>query len=603
VNRVAVFVAVFCSAVAPAANAAVSERMRLGRSEGGRPIVALRAGDPHGTRVLVFGCIHGTECAGIAVARALERVGAGVDLWIVPNLNPDGYARGTRQDGRGVDLNANWSSGWRAGGRPWDVYYPGPRPFSERETRIARKLILRIRPRMTIWFHQHMNLVWAWGPSSGAGLAYARGAGMRFYHHQWLDGTAANWQNHHLRGSASFTVELPAGNLTRQEVRRQVRGVLTAAAAVVGDPPDPPRWAGTADGLVAGLPVSVSVAEHGRLVYAHEGEVRRAPASNEKLLLSMALLDRFGPRYRIPTVVLGSQPRNGIVHGNIWLVGHGDPELNGAALDRLARSLRSHGVRAVRGAVVGVTGTFTRERWATGWSPIALRFIALPTALVLDGNTSATGFVFDPELRAARILAADLRALGVRVRGRARAGRHPAAAATPLATIRSAPLVEVLGRQNVGSLNLSAEVLTKMLGAPTGGLPGSIAKGARAIEAWARRQGVAVVAHDGSGLSYADRISTDALVRLLAVANRRPWGLLLRSTLPAAGEGTLAGRLSGVRLRAKTGTLLRGVSALSGWVWQRRSHGWTAVSILSRGLSKPRAVAVEDELVRLIASA
>src|SRR5207244_10384906 len=83
---------------------------------------------------------------GIAVARALERVHARIDLWIVPNLNPDGYAAGTRQNGRGVDLNANWSSQWHGGGRPWDVYYPGPHPFSERETRIARTLILRTHP-------------------------------------------------------------------------------------------------------------------------------------------------------------------------------------------------------------------------------------------------------------------------------------------------------------------------------------------------------------------------------------------------------------------------------------------------------------------------
>ena len=208
-----------------------SVRWQLGRSEEGRPIVAVRSGDRRGTRVLVFGCIHGTECAGIAVARALERVHTHVDLWIVPNLNPDGYAHGTRQNGRGVDLNANWSSQWHGGGRPWDVYYPGPRPFSERETRIARKLILRIHPRLTIWFHQHLNLVWAWGPSTTAGRVYARTAAMRFYHHHWLPGTASNWQNHHLAGSASFTVELPAGSLSAQQVRRQVRAVLGLAAA------------------------------------------------------------------------------------------------------------------------------------------------------------------------------------------------------------------------------------------------------------------------------------------------------------------------------------------------------------------------------------
>jgi protein MpaA len=213
---------------------APARRLLLGRSQGGRPIVAVRAGDPRAVRVLVVGCIHGNEDAGIAVARALRRTGNGADLWIVPDLNPDGHARGTRQNGRGVDLNANWSSQWAAGGRHWDIYYPGPRPFSERETRIARTLILRVRPRVTIWFHQHMNLVWAWGPSSVAGRIYARAAGMRFYHHPWLPGTAANWQNHHLPDSSAITVELPAGSLSPRQVHRHVRAVLTLAARIRG---------------------------------------------------------------------------------------------------------------------------------------------------------------------------------------------------------------------------------------------------------------------------------------------------------------------------------------------------------------------------------
>lgn len=216
------------------ASARTPMRLQLGRSYGGRPIVAIRAGKPEGAPGLVVGCIHGSECAGIAVVRALERVHVRAVLWLIPNLNRDGYAAGTRQNGRGVDLNANWSSQSHGGGRPWDTYYPGPRPFSERETRIARDLILRIRPRVTIWFHQHMNLVWAFGPSSAAGRIYARAAGMRFYHHHWLDGTATNWQNHHLPGSASFTVELPAGSLTPAQVRHQVRAVLTLAAALRG---------------------------------------------------------------------------------------------------------------------------------------------------------------------------------------------------------------------------------------------------------------------------------------------------------------------------------------------------------------------------------
>jgi protein MpaA len=211
--------------------AAAPTQTRLGRSEQGRPIVVLRVGNPNGPRVLVVGCIHGNETAGIAIARALERVHTSDDVWIVPDLNPDGVAHGTRQDGRGVDLNANWSSQWQGGGRPFDVYYAGPRPFSERETRIARKLILRIRPRVTIWYHQHMDVVWAFGPSTRAGAIYARATGMRLYHHHWLHGTASNWQNHHLPDAAAFTVELPAGSLSPAQVRAHVRAVLRVAAA------------------------------------------------------------------------------------------------------------------------------------------------------------------------------------------------------------------------------------------------------------------------------------------------------------------------------------------------------------------------------------
>jgi murein peptide amidase A len=201
----------------------------IGRSVAGRPIVALRAGDRSGPTVLVVGCIHGNETAGIAVTRALERVRAHADVWIVPDLNPDGVAAGTRQNRHGVDLNANWSSEWRGGGRPWEPYYAGRRPFSEPETRVARRLILRLRPRVTIWFHQHMDLVWAWGPSSAAGRLYAHASGMRFYHRHWLPGTATNWQNHRLRHTVALTVELPAGRLSAPAIRRQLHAILTVA--------------------------------------------------------------------------------------------------------------------------------------------------------------------------------------------------------------------------------------------------------------------------------------------------------------------------------------------------------------------------------------
>ncbi len=89
---VSVSVLVSLSIVAPAP----ARTVLLGRSWQGRPIRAVEVGNPAGTRVLVVGCIHGNETAGIAIADALEHLAPrDLDLWIVPDLNPDGVAAGT----------------------------------------------------------------------------------------------------------------------------------------------------------------------------------------------------------------------------------------------------------------------------------------------------------------------------------------------------------------------------------------------------------------------------------------------------------------------------------------------------------------------------
>src|SRR3989442_14725867 len=83
----------------PPGPAAAARVVLLGRSWEGRAIRAVEVGDPAGTRVLVVGCIHGNEPAGIAIAQRLERSSPrGVDLWIVPVLQPDGRAADTRRN-------------------------------------------------------------------------------------------------------------------------------------------------------------------------------------------------------------------------------------------------------------------------------------------------------------------------------------------------------------------------------------------------------------------------------------------------------------------------------------------------------------------------
>jgi serine-type D-Ala-D-Ala carboxypeptidase/endopeptidase (penicillin-binding protein 4) len=165
--------------------------------------------------------------------------------------------------------------------------------------------------------------------------------------------------------------------------------------------------------------------------------------------------------------------------------------------------------------------------------------------------------------------------------------------------IRSAPLSDILRRENVASDNFDAETLSKLL-AVSAGSRGSIAQGAAVIQAWARAHGADVTTFDASGLSSRDRVTTGDMARLLSEARDRPWGDALFRSLPVPGEGTLAGRLAGLPVSAKTGTLIQGVSALSGYVLLADGR-MASFSILSRGLSKDGAVAVEDAVVRLLA--
>ena len=70
------------------------EMIAVGMSVEGRPITAIRRGDPDGRRVLVFGVIHGDEQAGLQIVALLTGlpVPPGVDLYLVDTMNPDGVA-------------------------------------------------------------------------------------------------------------------------------------------------------------------------------------------------------------------------------------------------------------------------------------------------------------------------------------------------------------------------------------------------------------------------------------------------------------------------------------------------------------------------------
>lgn len=211
--------------VAGPAAGARGTRHLLGRSVDGRPIVAYELGDPSSVRkVLVVGCVHGNEPAGTGIANRLTELPppVGVDLWVVPSFNPDGEVANTRGNAHGVDLNRNFPLGWRplAG-----VYYSGPRALSEPESRIMYRFMLRLRPVISIWYHQHLDLVDESGGSVAVERRYAQLVGLRATRLTRYPGSIVTWENARFPGSTAFVVELPAGEPSAAMATRFARAV------------------------------------------------------------------------------------------------------------------------------------------------------------------------------------------------------------------------------------------------------------------------------------------------------------------------------------------------------------------------------------------
>jgi beta-N-acetylhexosaminidase len=217
------------AAPAPAAS------QTIGRSVEGRPIQAIRVGSASApVKVLVFGQVHGDEPGGKEVVARLRRSHPprGVALYLVPDLNPDGTHAGRRQNAHGVDPNRNFPYRWQAG--PAGKNYPGASALSEPESQAAAALIRRIKPRVTVWYHQALRIVVKGQAGGDPALErlYSRRSGLPRRGLANYHGTAISWQNHTFRGDSAFVVELPGGRLGASVAGRQAGALMTLARAV-----------------------------------------------------------------------------------------------------------------------------------------------------------------------------------------------------------------------------------------------------------------------------------------------------------------------------------------------------------------------------------
>ena len=344
--------------------------------------------------------------------------------------------------------------------------------------------------------------------------------------------------------------------------------------------------------------------DSGGELYALRPNAARVPASVEKLYTTATTLLRRGPNATLDTRVVsdGEVDDEGVLRGNLVLVGGGDPFFGTTSGARLALAVKSAGITRVAGTVVGDESAFDRLR-STCCSGYDSDLGGVLSALAYDRGFFGGRLQLDAGRAAAVRFAEQLRAAGVRTAGRPQAGVAPQAAGE-IASVTSMPVRELIRFVNVPSNNFAAEMLLKGLGARYG-TAGSIRAGAAVVRDTLADIALRPSIADGSGLSRSNRTTPRAVVSLLERMDRPDVGAAFRSSLALAGvTGTVKSRMRGTaahkRCRVKTGTL-RNVTALAGYCRTAGGRNIAFAVLMNRVSNFTGGRAIQDRIAAAIA--
>ena len=400
---------------------------------------------------------------------------------------------------------------------------------------------------------------------------------------------------------------------------------------------------------------------------SHQAQTRVNPASLMKLATTTAALDTLGPAFvwRTPVYIEGSV-REGVLQGNVYVRGSGDPRFVAERVWLLMRRIQGLGIQKIQGDIVLDRSAFeVPPRDAASFDGEPLRpYNAAPDALLLNFKSLLIQFVPDraanvarvqiepplagvqlpttvplsagdcsdyrsglradwsdptrirfagtypavcgekmwpiayaaPQQFAPRAIAGMWQQLGGQLSGQVRDGAVPANLA-PAFSVESASLAETIRDINKYSNNVMAQQLFLTLSQQQRSV-GSFDASREVMQRWWReRVGGEVPTFDnGSGLSREERISAQALARLLQVVWTSPTMSELMSSLPVTGlDGTMKRSKAQASAHLKTGSL-RDVAGVAGFVDSASGKRWVVVAILHH----PNANAARPALDALI---
>jgi len=374
-------------------------------------------------------------------------------------------------------------------------------------------------------------------------------------------------------------------------------------------------------GRASGVYVIDASSGSGKTVCARRGRTRRIPASNMKLFTTATALARFGPDARLATSIYssGQVDTSGVLHGNLYLVGGGDPALSdpdfarrfigglGTNIFDLSGEVEAAGIKRVTGQLFSDDTIFDRLRGVADSGFATSPYIGPLSGLDFDSgyaDSSARHFASDPAIAAAKSLAGNLRSAGVQVPSNVAVRALPTTGTGKIGEISSPQMKALTNETDVNSNNFFAEMLLKDLGARFGS-GGTTAAGTVVVRKFVRGLGTGVRQVDGSGLTVTNRVTPAQVARLLVAMRNTAAGDDFVNSLPVAGrEGTVADRMRGTaaagRCHTKTGTLT-GVSALSGYCFNRDGKVMAFSILMNRVTNLSQAHLQQDRMAALIA--
>lgn len=321
----------------------------------------------------------------------------------------------------------------------------------------------------------------------------------------------------------------------------------------------------------AGIKISCKVlhADYDKVMYELDPEMAMIPASITKIVTGATAYSKLGANYVIPTIAYtdDNDIKDGIINGNLYIKGFGDPDLNSGDIQTLADEITKKGIKEITGNIVadesyfdnnykGLSGIYKGDTGPSYWPYV--------TALSLDKSAGA--------LSAGKLLSSDLTTLGVNVQGTVIQGSTPTGA-KEVAQISHA-IYDVLAYMLKESDNHSAITIFKLLGAKFKNTPASLEDGQEVINSFLTELGIERYSYEileGSGLTRYNKVTAEMFIKILKYMydDRFTFDYFMNSLSIAGKDGTLKKRMIGTEAEgnvyAKTGTI-NSVSALSGYV-------------------------------------